>query len=59
MDNKEKTRLTNVYRKEAITHQIRSPYRQSLYIKARFKGHSVTESIDRSTGNLRAKGYTK
>lgn len=50
----EKTRLTNEYRREAREKwALASPFRQSLYIKARFAGKSPEEAIACSRGDLR------
>lgn len=47
-------RLHNIYRKEAIElWDLRSPFRQKVYIEARIKGLSPEEALAKSRGNIR------
>jgi hypothetical protein len=41
--------LANAYRKEAIALNIRSPFRQSVYIAARIKGRTEGQSKAEAT----------
>lgn len=60
MTTKETTRLANQYRREAIEKwDLRSPFRQGLYVGARLKGRTPEEAIVRSRGDLRKKGYVR
>jgi hypothetical protein len=48
------TQLTNQYRREAIAlWNLRSSYRQYLYIKARLQGKSAKQAIGLSRGGKR------